>query len=69
VKTAGGYILEAAVPWSDLSLTPQEGLVIGIALNANDNDTPGPAVQEVMMSHVSTRTLTDPRGWGTLTLK
>jgi hypothetical protein len=69
VETAGGYILEAAVPWSDLSLTPQEGLVIGIALNANDNDTPGTAVQEVMMSHVSTRTLTDPRGWGTLTLK
>lgn len=69
LKTATGYTLEAAIPWSDLALTPQEGLVIGIALNASDNDTPGTAVQEVMMSHVSTRTLTDPRGWGTLTLK
>ncbi len=68
-QTTTGYILEAAIPWSDLALTPQAGLVIGIALNANDNDTPGTAVQEVMMSHVSTRTLTDPRGWGTLTLK
>jgi hypothetical protein len=68
-QTATGYILEAAVPWSDLNLTPQEGLVIGIALNASDNDVPGTAVQEVMMSHVSTRRLTDPRGWGTLTLR
>ncbi|MFZ0548188.1 MAG: sugar-binding protein [Candidatus Promineifilaceae bacterium] len=69
LETAAGYTLEAAIPWSDLNLTPHEGLVIGIALNANDDDTPGTAVQEVMMSHVSTRTLTDPRGWGTLTLK
>lgn len=69
VQTATGYILEAAIPWSDLNLTPQEGLVIGIALNASDNDSPGTAVQEVMISHVSTRTLTDPRGWGTLTLQ
>jgi hypothetical protein len=69
VKTATGYTLEASIPWSNLNLTPQAGLVIGIALNASDNDTPGTAVQEVMMSHVSTRTLTDPRGWGTLTLK
>ena len=36
---------------------------------ANDNDTPGTAVQEVMKSHVATRTLTDPTGWGTLTLR
>jgi hypothetical protein len=69
LQTSTGYTLEAAIPWSDLALTPQAGLVIGIALNASDNDTPGTAVQEVMMSHVSTRTLTDPRGWGTLTLK
>ncbi len=68
-KTEQGYVMEAAIPWSDLSLTPSEGLVIGIALNANDNDTPGTAVQEVMMSHVSTRTLRNPTGWGTLTLK
>lgn len=67
--SAEGYTLEAAVPWSDLELTPAPGLVIGLALNANDNDTPGTAVQEVMKSHVSTRTLTDPSGWGTLTLR
>jgi hypothetical protein len=67
--TALGYNLEAAVPWSDLNVTPSAGLTLGLALNANDNDTPGTAVQEVMMSHVPGRTLTDPSTWGTLTLR
>lgn len=68
-QTATGYRIEAAIPWSDLNLIPAEGLVIGLALNANDNDSPGTAVQEVMKSHIATRTLTDPSGWGTLTLQ
>jgi len=65
----GGYVLEAAIPWRDLEKVPEPDLIVGLALNANDNDTPGTAVQEVMMSHVATRTLRDPTGWGTLTLK
>lgn len=68
-KTSSGYTLEAAIPWSDLATTPTSGMVLGVALNANDNDTPGTAVQEVMMSHVSTRKWGDPSSWGTLTLK
>lgn len=68
VPTAAGYTLEAAIPWSDLLLAPTPGLVMGLALNANDNDTPGAGAQEVMVSHVATRTLTDPTSWGTLTL-
>lgn len=68
-QTAGGYVLEAAIPWSDLSLTPSLGLSIGLSLNANDNDTPATAVQEIMKSHVATRTLTDPTTWGKLTLQ
>jgi len=69
--TTDGYDLEAAVPWSDLGLAGEAdaGLTIGLALNANDNDTPGTAVQEVMMSHVPARTLTDPTTWGSLTLQ
>jgi hypothetical protein len=67
-KTAEGYNLEATIPWSDIGVTPAPGMVLGMALNANDNDTPGTAVQEVMKSHVPTRTLSDPTSWGTLTL-
>jgi hypothetical protein len=68
-QTVSGYTLEAAIPWSDLNLVPTEGLLIGLALNATDNDSPGTAVQEVMKSNVLTRTLTDPTSWGSLTLR
>jgi hypothetical protein len=64
-----GYTLEAAIPWRDLDLNPRPGLVIGLALNVNDNDTPGTAVQEVMKSNVATRTFRDPSSWGALTLR
>lgn len=67
-KTAAGYIIEAAIPWSDLNFTPSAGAVLGLALNVNDNDQAGQAIQEVMKSHVSTRTLTDPTDWGTMLL-
>jgi len=69
LKTSEGYNIEAAIPWSDLNLTPAPGLVIGLSLNVSDNDAPGTAVQEIMKSHVSSRTLTDPTSWGTLALK
>lgn len=69
VPTGSGYTLEAAIPWRDLGLTPEQGMILGIALNANDNDTPNTAVQEVMMSHIASRTLTDPTSWGTLLLR
>ncbi len=68
-RTAAGYTLEAAVPWEQLATTPQVGLVLGIALNATDNDRPGAAVQEVFMSHVSSRLFNVPSSWGTLTLQ
>jgi hypothetical protein len=67
-KTLNGYTLEAAIPWRDLGVTPYAGLVLGLALNANDNDTPGAAVQEVMVSNVPGRMLTNPATWGTITL-
>lgn len=67
--TADGYTLEAAIPWRDLGVNPQVGLIMGLALNANDNDTPGSSTQEVMLSHVPGRTLTDPTTWGRLILR
>jgi hypothetical protein len=68
-QTPEGYNLEAAIPWNDLNLAPAPGLLIGLSLNANDNDSPGTAAQEIMKSHISTRTFTDPSSWGTLTLR
>jgi hypothetical protein len=67
--SGNGYTLEAAIPWRDIGVSPTPGLRMGIALNVNDNDTPGTAVQEVMMSHVTTRKFNDPSSWGLLILK
>lgn len=69
VKTSDGYTLEAVIPWADLGVTARAGLVMGLNLNANDNDSPGTAVQEVMMSNVSTRTFSNPTTWGMVTLE
>lgn len=69
IRTDDGYILELAIPWSDMGVTPEEGLQIGAALSVNDNDTPGTAIQELMLSHVPTRRWLDPTSWGTLTLE
>lgn len=64
----GGYVIEAAIPWSRLALTPAAGMRLGLALNVSDNDQPGTAVQEMMKSNVETRTFSSPATWGTLTL-
>ncbi len=68
-QTSDGYIIEAAIPWSDLNVTPVPGQRLGLALNLNDNDTPGTARQEMMLSNVSTRSFGNPASWGTLTLQ
>ena len=67
--TGDGYTLEAAISWSNLGITPAPGQVIGLAVNANDNDRPGTAAQELMKSNVPGRRFSDPTTWGTLTLQ
>lgn len=64
-----GYVLEVAIPWSDLNLTPTAGLELGVALSVNDNDTPDSRKQELMLSHVSSRQWLDPTSWGVMTLE
>ncbi|MFN2135515.1 MAG: sugar-binding protein [Candidatus Promineifilaceae bacterium] len=68
LRTQDGYTIEAAIPWAGLNTTPYPGLRLGIALNVNDNDTPGTAEQEMMKSHVPTRQYDDPASWGVLIL-
>lgn len=67
-QTAVGYNLEIALPWSDLAMQPSAGLQLAAAFSVNDLDTPATAVQELMLSHVSTRLWRDPRSWGPLEL-
>ena len=68
VATTNGYIIEGAIPWTDINVRPMEGLILGAALSVNDNDSAGTAVQELMLSHVDGRLWRDPTSWGTMTL-
>lgn len=67
--SSDGYIMEMMIPWDNVAVAPFAGQRIGIALNVSDNDGVGTAVQEMMKSHVETRTYEAPSTWGTLTLQ
>jgi hypothetical protein len=68
VRTAAGYDLEARIPWSTLGVTAQADQRFGFAISISDNDSPGTAVQQSLVSNISTRRLTDPTTWGSLIL-
>lgn len=68
VQTPNGYNLEAAIPWSDLNMQPEASLIVGAAFSLNDLDTPGTAVQELMLSQVNGRRWLDPSSWGSVVL-
>jgi hypothetical protein len=61
------YTVEFRVPWSDLGMTPEPGMVLGFRVSANDNDV-FELRQEVMYSNVAESTLLDVTSWGTLEL-
>jgi hypothetical protein len=65
---SGGYVFEAAIPWSFFFVTPAPGEHFGLALNSSDDDAPGTAIQQSMSSSVATRKLLDPTSWGTVQL-
>lgn len=69
LKTSAGYNVEIAIPWSDIGVQPAPNLIVGAAFSINDLDTPGTAVQELMLSHVATRRWLDPSSWGSLELE
>ncbi|MDD5368654.1 MAG: sugar-binding protein [Anaerolineaceae bacterium] len=69
ISMSDGYRVEAAIPWTDLGVTPADGQQIGFALSISDNDNTSANAQESMVSSVTSRVLTDPTSWGILVLK
>jgi len=68
IKRGEGYDLEAKIPWVVFGITPSEGAFYGYALSLSDNDLPGTATWQSMVSSVITRKLANPTSWGTLIL-
>ena len=65
---AGGYAVEASIPWSDFAVTPQSGSRYGFALAVSDNDNVSYDIQQTMVSSVQGRKLLNPTTWGELIL-
>ena len=68
-STTSGYNLEARIPWSVFGTTPRSGNHYGFALSVSDDDQTGEALQESLVSSVSSRKLLNPTTWGTLELE
>ncbi|MEA1976372.1 MAG: sugar-binding protein [Chloroflexota bacterium] len=68
LSTTAGYDMEAKIPWSVFGISPIEGNRFGFALSLSDNDLPGVAAWQSMVSSVSTRRVVNPTTWGTLIL-
>ncbi|MCC6148307.1 MAG: hypothetical protein IT308_12165 [Anaerolineaceae bacterium] len=65
---AGGYQVEAAIPWGVFNLVPAEGDHYGFAFSVSDNDKTGTSIQQSMVSNNANRHLTMPMTWGELVL-
>jgi serine/threonine protein kinase len=64
-----GYTLEATIPWATLNFQPAAGRALGFDIDYSDTDTPGAAVQELMLSSSPNRLYNNPTTWGNLFLK
>ncbi|MCO6451280.1 MAG: hypothetical protein J5I90_10885 [Caldilineales bacterium] len=65
----GGYALEAAIPWTMLNVQPRSGLVLGYAINANDNDAPDTAAQQTILMQTPGMVWGQPTSFSNLRLE
>jgi hypothetical protein len=67
-QTEHGYVLEASIAWSALSVTAQAGGNYGFCLALSDNAHVGTAQQDSMVGHCTRLGVFDPTTWATLHL-
>ena len=67
-KSSTGYTLEAAIPWRLFGVTPSAGQSYGLALNLNDDDSPGSAGRQTLVTNRQGQLLADPSTWSLLVL-
>jgi len=63
-----GYVIETAIPWHLLGVTPRAGDTFGFAFSISDNDTLNP-VQQSMLSTAPNRQWHRPQTFHTLSLQ
>jgi hypothetical protein len=63
-----GYVVEVAVPWDDVGVSPSDGLTLGFLFSVSDNDMLNMNAQQSVVSFIEGRELQNPTTWGTLSL-
>ncbi len=61
--TDDGYMVEIAIVWEELGVTPTAGMTLGFLLSVSDNDFIGQNKQQTVISISETRNLTNPTTW------
>jgi len=60
----GGYVVETAIPWSTLGVTPVTGLVIGVDLAVNDSDPAAATTFNTFdWAEIAPNSYAQPRRW------
>ena len=70
IKTAGGYSMEFAIPWSNFSTTPSAGLNVGFNVVVNDDDNCSNHYNDPaqLLWTGNSSYYNNPSTWGTLVL-
>lgn len=66
--TNDGYMIEVAIAWEELDMTPSSDLTLGFLLSVADNDSVNRIEQQSVLSFASERALSNPTTWATLAL-
>lgn len=64
IGAGGNYSLEAALPWETLGMVPSADLTYGLCVAISDNDQPGQASQDTLVSTCEGQRVVDPTTWG-----
>ncbi|MEN8240427.1 MAG: sugar-binding protein [Chloroflexota bacterium] len=64
----GGYVVEIAMPWSVVGVTPTNGKIVGFLFSISDNDMQFMNKQQSVVSFSPSRELQNPTSWSELKL-
>lgn len=68
LESGGDYLIEAAIPWSLLGVTPAAEAKYGLCIALTDNDHVNEASQDSMVSHCLNLSVPDPTTWTSVEL-
>lgn len=63
-----GYVVEVAMPWSVVGVTPTNGKILGFLFSISDNDMQFMNAQQTVVSFSASRELQNPTTWSELKL-